>query len=65
VNHDDSAVRVLPLALDLPPRRLGLVHHRDRLLSPAAREVRSVAVDLCRKALQQSLVEGLEEAASR
>jgi len=62
VNHDDSAVRVLPLALDLQPRRLGLVHHRDRLLSPAAREVRSVAVDLCRKALRQPLAEGLEEA---
>jgi LysR family transcriptional regulator, hydrogen peroxide-inducible genes activator len=55
VNHDDSAVRVLPLAVDLAPRKLGLIHHRDRLLSPAAREVRSVAVDLCSKALQQPL----------
>jgi LysR family hca operon transcriptional activator len=53
VNHDDSAVRVLPLAIDLPPRRLGLIHHRDRLLSPAVREFRNLAVDLCRTALQQ------------
>jgi DNA-binding transcriptional LysR family regulator len=53
VNHDDSAVRVLPLAIDLPPRKLGLIHHRDRLLSPAAREFRNLAVDLCRTALQQ------------
>jgi DNA-binding transcriptional LysR family regulator len=53
VNHDDSAVRVLPLAIDLPPRQLGLIHHRDRLLSPAAREFRNLAAELCRKALQQ------------
>jgi DNA-binding transcriptional LysR family regulator len=53
VNHEDSAVRVLPLAIDLPPRRLGLIHHRDRLLSPAVREFRNLAVDLCRTALQQ------------
>ncbi len=53
VNHDDAAVRVLPLAIDLPPRRLGLIHHRDRLLSPAVREFRNLAVELCRKALQQ------------
>lgn len=53
VNHDDSAVRVLPLAVDLPPRKLGLAHHRDRLLSPAVREFRTLAVELCRTALQQ------------
>jgi DNA-binding transcriptional LysR family regulator len=53
VNHDDSAVRVLPLAIDLPPLKLGLIHHRDRLLSPAAREFRNLAVELSRKALQQ------------
>jgi DNA-binding transcriptional LysR family regulator len=53
VNHDDAAVRVLPLALDLPPRQLALIHRRDRLLSPAAREFRSLAVRLCRQALQQ------------
>jgi DNA-binding transcriptional LysR family regulator len=46
-------VRVLPLAIDLPPRQLGLIHHRDRLLSPAAREFRNLAAELCRKALQQ------------
>jgi DNA-binding transcriptional LysR family regulator len=53
VNHDDSAVQVLPLAIDLPPRRLGLIHHRDRLLSPAVREFRNLAVELCSEALQQ------------
>lgn len=53
INHDDSAVQVLPLAIDLPPRKLGLIHHRDRLLSPAVREFRNLAVELCRPALQQ------------
>jgi DNA-binding transcriptional LysR family regulator len=53
----DAAVRVVPLGFELPPRRIGLVHHRDRLLPPAAREFRTVAVDVCRALLRRPDVE--------
>jgi DNA-binding transcriptional LysR family regulator len=53
VDHDDEGVRVLPLDVGLPPRRIGLIHHGDRLLGPAAREFRSVAVEVCRSLLRQ------------
>jgi len=47
VDEHDEAVRVVPLAFDLPPRRVGLIHHRDRLLTPAARAFREVAAEVC------------------
>jgi DNA-binding transcriptional LysR family regulator len=53
VDHHDPAVSVLPLAVELPPRRIGLIHQRDRLLGPAAREFRTLAVKLCRSVLRQ------------
>lgn len=51
VDDRDSAVRVLPLAVELPPRRIGLLHLRDRLPSPAARSFRALAVERCRALL--------------
>lgn len=53
VEHGDDAVRVLPLAVDIPPRRIGLLHLRDRLPTPAARSFRSVAVECCRGLLRR------------
>jgi DNA-binding transcriptional LysR family regulator len=54
VDHHDPAVRVLPLALELPPRRIAIVHQRDRLLPPAVREFRTVAIELCRGLLSDA-----------
>jgi DNA-binding transcriptional LysR family regulator len=51
VDHRDSAVRVLPLAVELPPRRIALLHLRDRLPTPAARTFRRLAVERCRAVL--------------
>lgn len=57
VDANDDAVRVVPLGFELPPRRIGLIHHRDRLLPPAAREFRAVAADVCRALLRRPQVE--------
>jgi DNA-binding transcriptional LysR family regulator len=57
VDAQDEAVRIVPVGFELPPRRIGLVHPRDRLLPPAAREFRAVAADVCRALLRQPHVE--------
>lgn len=53
VDEQDEAVHVLPLAFDLPARRVGMIHHRDRLLPPAARAFRDVAVEVCGAVLRR------------
>ena len=45
---DDDSVAVLRLHASLPPRTLVLAQHRDRLLSPAARELKQRALPLLR-----------------
>jgi DNA-binding transcriptional LysR family regulator len=57
VDEHDERVRVLPLGFELPPRRIGLVHHRDRLLPPAAREFRAAAADVCRALLARPVAD--------
>jgi DNA-binding transcriptional LysR family regulator len=57
VDEHDEAVRVVRLGFDLPPRRIGLIHDRDRLLPPAVREFSTVAADVCRALLQRPAVE--------
>jgi DNA-binding transcriptional LysR family regulator len=47
----DETVRVLRLRANLPARVIALVHLRDALLSPAAREFKELAVPLCRQIL--------------
>jgi DNA-binding transcriptional LysR family regulator len=47
----DERVRVLRLRASLPARVIALVHLRDALLSPAAREFKELAVPLCRQIL--------------
>jgi DNA-binding transcriptional LysR family regulator len=44
----DAGVTVLRLHANLPPRKLVLAQHRDRLLSPAARELKQRALPLLR-----------------
>ena len=51
VATSDSLVRVLPISAELPPRVISLVHLRDVLLSPAAREFKRLAVPVCRRVL--------------
>jgi DNA-binding transcriptional LysR family regulator len=57
VDEHDEALRVLPLAFDLPPRRVGLIHHRDRLLTPAARAFCDVAAEICGALLRRPVPE--------
>lgn len=48
VEGADDSVAVLRLHASLPPRTLVLAQHRDRLLSPAARELKQRALPLLR-----------------
>jgi DNA-binding transcriptional LysR family regulator len=51
VDRADEEVRVLELEPALPPRRVALARLRERELSPAAAELRRIAVALCREVL--------------
>lgn len=51
VEGADESVAVLRLHASLPPRTLVLAQHRDRLLSPAARELKQRALPLLRSLL--------------
>jgi DNA-binding transcriptional LysR family regulator len=45
VKADDPAVAILPL--DLPPRRIALIWHRDRYRTPASRAFADIAAEVC------------------
>jgi DNA-binding transcriptional LysR family regulator len=60
----DASVRILKIHADLPPRVIALVHLRDALLSPAAREFKQLAVPVCRRVLEAAPDEWEHAAAS-
>lgn len=53
VEGADDGIAVLRLHASLPPRTLVLAQHRDRLLSPAARELKQRALPLLRSLVAQ------------
>ena len=47
VDEDDPEIAVLPISSPVPPRRLGIIWHVDRQLSPAAHRLVDLAVEVC------------------
>ena len=47
VDHHDDRVHVIPIGHLLPPRRIGLIWHRDRHHSTAFRDFLGLAVEVC------------------
>ena len=49
IDRNDDRISILELEPEIPKRRIGLVWHRDRHRSPAARAFVDVAAEVCRE----------------